>query len=138
MASAKKVTERYVTQLRNTLIAGKVIPRSEVHAILQTLVSSNDRQGVLLSAEAGAGKSGVPLQAVEAIRKLGWPVLAFRVDRLEPVLDPEDIGRQLKLPGSPVTVLAALAQGRDCVNCVCQDAVGESLLLCGRFYTYFG
>ncbi|GHO65546.1 hypothetical protein KSC_044380 [Ktedonobacter sp. SOSP1-52] len=127
VASAGRVTERYRTQLRTTLIAGKVIPRSEVNTILQTLFSPKDRQGILLSAEAGAGKSGVLLQVVEAIRERGWPVLAFRVDRLEPVLDPEDIGRQLKLPGSPVTVLAALAQGRDCTLVLDQiDAVSTT------------
>jgi hypothetical protein len=127
VASAKRVTERYISQQRSTLITGKPIPRSETVAILQTLLTSNARQGVLLAAEAGAGKSGVLLQAVEALHEHGWPVLAFRVDWLEPVLDPADIGQQLKLPGSPVTVLAAVAQGRDCALVLDQlDAVSTA------------
>lgn len=127
LASTERVTERYIIQQHSTLIAGKSIQRSEVDSICQILLRSTDRRGVLLAAEAGVGKSGVLLQTVELLREYKWPVLAFRVDQLDPVLDPTDIGRQLKLPGSPVTVLASVAQGRDCALVLDQlDAVSTT------------
>jgi hypothetical protein len=127
LTKVEEITRRYVYQLRQTLIAGNVILRGEVHTALQNLLSENTRQGVLLSAEAGRGKSGVLLQLVEAIHERGWPILAFRADQLNPVLDPVAIGKQLELPSSPVNVLAAIAQERDCVLVIDQiDAVSAT------------
>ena len=50
------------------------------------------------------------LQLVKRLESEGLAHLALRLDRIEPTLLPEVIGRQLGLPASPVTTLAAYSQ----------------------------
>ena len=128
LAAVDKVNDCYLSRLHKQAIAGKVIPRDEVDTIVARLTSSDDNLGVLVVGEAGVGKSGVILQAVEALRKKGIPLIAFRVDRLDPTDSPDRVGEQLeKLPGSPAHVLANIAQGRDCVLVIDQlDAVSKA------------
>ena len=117
------------------LIYGASIPREETQAALASLTSKGGRKGVLLSGEAGVGKSGVVLQVLEELREEEVPVLALRVDRLDPTPLPNEIGRQLELPGSPVAVLGGVAQGRNCVLVIDQlDAVS---LASGRHPQFF-
>ncbi|MBD2014993.1 ATP-binding protein [Microcoleus sp. FACHB-53] len=128
LAAVDKVNDRYLDRLHKEAIAGKVIPRDEVDIILEKLTSPDGKHGVLVAGEAGVGKSGVILQSVEALRKKGVPIIAFRVDRLDPTDSPAQVGEQLeKLPGSPAHVLANIAQGRDCVLIIDQlDAVSTA------------
>jgi len=127
LAAVDKVNDGYLSRLHKEAIAGKVIPRDEVDTIVARLTSSDDKPGVLVVGEAGVGKSGVILQAVEALRKKGIPLIAFRVDRLDPTDSPDRVGEQLDLPGSPAHVLANIAQGRDCVLVIDQlDAVSKA------------
>ncbi|MEG5054081.1 MULTISPECIES: hypothetical protein [unclassified Microcoleus] len=128
LAAVDRVNDRYLSRLQKEAIAGAVIPRDEVDIILNKLTSLDSKGGVLVAGEAGVGKSGVILQAVEALRKEGIPLIAFRVDRLDPTDSPDQIGKQLEnLPGSPAHVLANIAQGRDCVLIIDQlDAVSKA------------
>ncbi len=128
LAAVDRVNDRYLSRLHKEAIAGKVIPRDEVDIIVNKLTSLDHKRGVLVAGEAGVGKSGVILQAVEALRKKGIPLIAFRVDRLDPTDSPAQIGKQLEnLPGSPAHVLANIAQGRDCVLIIDQlDAVSTA------------
>jgi hypothetical protein len=128
LAAVDKANDHYLSRLHKEAIAGKVIPRDEVDTIVARLTSSDDKPGVLVVGEAGVGKSGVILQAVEALRKKGIPLIAFRVDRLDPTDSPDRVGEQLEnLPGSPAHVLANIAQGRDCVLVIDQlDAVSKA------------
>jgi hypothetical protein len=125
LAAVDKVNERYLDRLKKEVIAGKVIPRDEVDTIVNKLTSLDGKRGVLVVGEAGVGKSSAVLQAVEALRKKGVPLIAFRVDRLDSTDSPARVGEQLEnLPGSPAHVLANIAQGRDCVLVIDQlDAV---------------
>lgn len=85
--------------------------------------------------EAGIGKSVVMLQVLEELIDRGIPVLSMRVDNLKPVDHPDDVGKQLKLPGSPTNVLASIAQDRKCVLVIDQlDAVS---LASGRHPDFF-
>jgi hypothetical protein len=127
--------ERYLSPLRDAAIAGEVIPREEVETILEMLISPERTRGVLLTGEAGVGKSGVIFQVVESLQEHGLPLITFRVDRLEPTLLPSDVGRQLGLPDSPANVLAAIAQDRSCVLVIDQlDAIS---LASGRHPQFF-
>jgi hypothetical protein len=104
----------------------QVIPRNEAETVIKKLTSekAESRQSILISGVAGVGKSGVILQVLETLHEQGIPVLAFRVDRLKYSLLPDHIGDQLGLPGSPASVLAAIAQKRLCVLIIDQlDAV---------------
>lgn len=122
--TVRRKTDYYLAQLRKILIIGKLVPREETEVIIRKLHEASERQCVMLSGVAGGGKSTVLLQTLELLRTEGLPVFVFRVDQLKPTFDPDEIGQQLHLPGSPANVLAAIAQGRDCVLAIDQlDAV---------------
>jgi len=135
LAQVEQANARYLEPLRNETIAGRMIRRAETGTAVNALTSAACRRSVLLSGQAGVGKSGVVLQTVEHLRKAGIPVLVFRIDRLAPQMNPDDVGRQLGLPGSPPNVLAAVAQGRNSVLVIDQlDAVS---LASGRNPQFF-
>lgn len=124
IAAINAANERFLVALRRETIQGKEIPRDEVGSTLNRLTSDQGKRAVLISGEAGVGKSNVLAQVVEALRSQGWPLLALRVDRLAPDTLTERVGHQLGLPGSPANVLAAVAQDRNCVLVIDQlDAV---------------
>lgn len=127
LVAVDKVNAHYLSRLHKEAIAGKVIPRDEVDIIVNKLTSPDSKHGVLVTGEAGVGKSGVILQAVEILRKQGVPIIAFRLDNLDPTWSTERVGEQLGLPGSPAHVLANIAQGRDCILVIDQlDAVSKA------------
>lgn len=98
------------------------IPRSEAAELVEALKA--DQRLMLVSGNAGEGKSGVLFQGVGRLREEGWPVLAIRLDRLEPFLSPGALGEQLGLSASPVAALAALAGDRPALLLIDQlDAV---------------
>jgi hypothetical protein len=73
---------------------------------------------------AGAGKSAVLLQGVEALVAAQWPVLAIRLDRLTDCGSTTQLGEQFGLGMSPVAALAATAGAESCLLIVDQlDAV---------------
>jgi hypothetical protein len=93
---------------------------AEVRASLER----DDLDGVLLTGSAGSGKSDVLLQTISDAKRNSWAVLCFRADRLEPTPTASGVGGQLGLPGSPVGVLAAIAQQRPSLLVIDQlDAV---------------
>lgn len=116
--------DAYTRPLREQLIGGT----------LQTLPGAGKILGpdsppiarrTLISGGAGGGKSSELAHAVERLRAARVPVLPIRMDVVtEDVLTPQRLGEALSLPASPVTVLAGLADGGDCVLVVDQlDAV---------------
>jgi GTPase SAR1 family protein len=100
------------------------------------LTSSEHKRGILVTGQAGVGKSGVIHQAMEALIQKSVPLIAFRVDRLTPTQSPNQVGEQLEnLPTSPAHVLGNIAQGRDCVLVIDQlDAVSTAS---GRISDFF-
>ena len=86
---------------------------------------SSDTPVTMVVGAAGAGKSGVLWQSVQELEaEEHWPILAFRLDRLESMASTSDLGHQLGLGVSPVTALAAVAAGGPCLLVVDQlDAV---------------
>ena len=127
-AAVDKVNHLYFSRFENEKVAGEIIPRDEANIVIDKLLSSSSKRGVLLTGEAGVGKSGVIGQVVTALRARWIPLIAFRIDRLEPTQSPDALGQQLEgLPGSPANVLAAISQGRECVLIIDQlDAVSEA------------
>jgi len=96
-------------------------------ALTGQLTKPDNPHDILITGEAGSGKSCVFQQAVEKLIETGAPLLALRLDLLDPVLLPRDIGQQRDLPGSPVQVLADIAQGQCCILALDQlDAVSLS------------
>lgn len=107
--SVADANRRFVASRERTLISGTLIERPSEADALRALIES--QRVVLVHGEAGTGKSDVLLQLVNRMESEGLAHLAFRLDRIEPTLLPEEIGRQLGLPASPVTTLAAYSQG---------------------------
>ena len=110
-----EANQRYLSLLRSQAVGQAVLPRQETQTVCDHLKGPSGKAGVLVSGEAGVGKSGVMLQVVEELLGAGTPVVAFRADRLEPTQLPDKVGDQIGLPGSPANVLAAVAQSGPCV-----------------------
>lgn len=127
-----RVTQDFAEQLRARSIGGIVIERREAQEAIAAL--DGDQQVVLAAGEAGAGKSLVLLQVVEELGRR-MPVLAFRADGVEPSRSPEKIGADLGLPGSPATVLAAIADGRKALLVV--DQLDATSTASGRQAEFF-
>ncbi len=130
LSAIEEANQRYLSLLRDQAIGSSVIPRQEVQTVQGRLKESSARAGVLLTGDAGIGKSGVMLQVVEELLDAGTPLVAFRADRLEPTQLPDKVGEQIGLPGSPANVLAAVAQGGHCVLVI--DQVDALSLASGR------
>jgi len=128
LPKVEEVTRRYLDLIAKTAIGGRSIPRIETERILELLRRrASSTRCVLVSGSAGCGKSNVVAEAVRRLQAEGCPVLAFRVDRLDPARSPAAVGLQLDLPGSPAQVLAAVAHGRECALVIDQlDAVSTT------------
>lgn len=100
------------------------IQRSDPGAIAEA-VRGNQRC-LFVTGEGGAGKSWVLHAVAEEFLSAEWPVLAFRLDRIEPCSTTTELGARLDLPLSPAPALAAAAQGRPCLLVIDQlDAVSK-------------
>ena len=132
IADLKKM---YMAGIRPWGIRGKDVPREETARILEHFRGDDGRTITLVTGKAGVGKTSVIAQVLGGAEIVDWPLLAFRVDRLEPVHRPEEVGDQLGLPASPVRTLAAVAGGRECLLVIDQlDAVS---LASGRHPEFF-
>ena len=130
LSAVEEANQRYLGLLRDQAICRIVLPRQEASTVYGRLKENDRKAGVLVSGEAGVGKSGVMLQVVEELVTAGTPVVAFRADRLESTQLPDRVGEQIGLPGSPANVLAAVAQGGHCVLVI--DQLDALSLASGR------
>ncbi|MFE0861935.1 hypothetical protein ACFW5P_17225 [Streptomyces rochei] len=120
--TVRTVTRRWAASVERMLLR-PTIPREEV-ARLVAEVREGTRRLILLTGTAGGGKSAVLHQTFTALDEAATPVLAFRLDRLEPFGSTHELGQRVGLPMSPVGALGAVAGGRPCVLVVDQlDAV---------------
>ncbi|MFJ3672735.1 hypothetical protein ACIPSE_40380 [Streptomyces sp. NPDC090106] len=120
--AVRTVTRRWAASVQRTLL-WPTIPREETDCVA-TEVREGPRRLILPTGTAGGGKSAVLHQTVAALVEAATPVLAFRLDRLEPFGSTHELGQRVGLPISPVGALGAVADGRPCVLVVDQlDAV---------------
>lgn len=118
------ITRGYVAGQRAKLICGTAIRRAVANEIVAKLQSSSTPLDILLTSPAGGGKSACLCQIVEGLQDAGVPVLAFRLDRIEPVATAIALGEKLGLRESPAMVLADNYPGQtvalvvDQVDCV--------------------
>ena len=125
-ALVSDLNQAYLSGIQPVGIGEDIIPRTEVDAVLAAFDVHSVRT-VIASGKAGVGKTSVIFQIVERIKDRGWPMLTLRVDRLEPSPTPHQLGISIGLPASPVSVLAAIAEGRDCLLVIDQvDAVSQA------------
>jgi hypothetical protein len=99
------------------------IPRAESKAIIHRLKDEQARR-LFVTGTAGSGKSAVLYEAVNQVVALDWPVLAVRLDRPEPFSSTLELGARCGLDVSPVSALAAAANGEPCLLVIDQlDAI---------------
>ncbi|MGC2236179.1 MAG: NACHT domain-containing protein [Pyrinomonadaceae bacterium] len=125
LAAVEAQNSRYLNGLLNEAVLQTLIPREEALQAIDKLYSPNEiKSGVIITGGAGVGKSSLIPQITKQLQQNHWIVLAFRIDRLTPQMIPDQLGKELLLPGSPAHVLASIAKGRDCALIVDQiDAV---------------
>ena len=125
----QEVTDHYLDAARRRLIRQTPVPRDEKETLLSRLANAATDSVVL--GKAGTGKTAYIVEITEALRNLGWPVLTFRLDRVDfaSVSTTTHLGQSLNLEESPALVLAAAAEavGYPGVLIVDQlDAVGSA------------
>jgi hypothetical protein len=127
-----EVTERYLAVARKKLIRKSLIPRAATQALLARVGEGSHGDESVLSGKAGAGKTGCVIEFAEALRARKVPVvvLAFRLDRIDPVSTTKALGQQIGLEESPALVLAAAAAGHDAVLIV--DQLDAASTVSGR------
>jgi hypothetical protein len=135
LAAIDDQDKRYFGWIEGEGIQGQLFARDEAETAVNLLTSAQGKKRVMLVGEAGVGKSSVTPEIGKRLQALGWTVLAFRIDRMEPASTPDQVGQNLGLPGSPANVLGAFAEGRDCALVIDQlDAVS---LASGRNTQFF-
>ena len=131
----RELNQIYLAGIKPTGIGGEVIHRDEADEILAHLDAEGVENVALLTGPAGVGKSSAISQVLTHVENRGWPMFTLRVDRLEPCRTPTEVGSQLGLPSSPVSVLASIAGGDDCLLVIDQlDAIS---LASGRNPEFF-
>ena len=108
-------------------VARQQIPRAEAKDVLAELQSPDGPSLILLTGEAGCGKSGVVREVMTGLKERAVPHLAFRIDRhlfcqSKKALSFAVLGRD----ESPVSVIENLSEGKIPVLIIDQiDAVSE-------------
>ena len=121
-----EINQAYLSGIQPIGIGGEVVPRPEVDSIVD-FFDGHSAIAVMVSGRAGVGKTAVISQTLQRIQDRDWPMLALRVDRLEPSATPSELGSSLGLPASPVSILAGIAEGRNCLLVIDQvDAVSHA------------
>lgn len=103
-----EISRKYLQGTRSRLINGTLVNRDvtgQLTANLGAIGTDN-----VLTGRAGTGKTGCVVELIEKLHKDGVPVLAFRLDRIDPVDSTLDLGRKLGLEESPAILLAAAAE----------------------------
>lgn len=110
-----------------------VIPRQEADQV-RGLISTPQRVHFVVAA-AGGGKTAVLHQAIAGLLSDDVPTLVLRLDRYGALASTFDIGQQVGLDVSPVTALAAAADGRPSFLVV--DQIDAVSLASGRLTDNF-
>lgn len=108
-----EATDRYLDSTKRRLIQDSLIPRSSTKELLEKINGPAPRgSDCVVTGKAGGGKTGCVIECVEALRQSNDPVavLAFRLDRINPVSSTKKLGESLELEESPALVLEAAAK----------------------------
>lgn len=73
----------------------EIITRPQTQSLIDELLTDNGPELILLAGVAGSGKSGVVRAAIEDLRRLNIPHLAFRVDHHLQCVSREALGKKL-------------------------------------------
>lgn len=109
--------------------------RPEIDQALQFLREPHGKQVLLLTGDAGMGKSEITGKITQQSIQEQWLVFPLRLDMVKPVDSAHELGQNLGFPSSPVDALAKAAQGKPCLLVIDQlDAIS---LASGRDPQFF-
>ncbi|MDL2124554.1 MAG: ATP-binding protein [Deltaproteobacteria bacterium] len=91
----KDETEAYLQTYTPFGAGGETIPRGQSSTLVDEILKSDGPELVLLTGIAGSGKSGIVRSAIEQLRELKVPHLAFRVDHYLSCDSREELGKKL-------------------------------------------
>jgi hypothetical protein len=128
------VTKNYLSVTRSRLIQGTLVSREVTKQLFANVGPAGS--DCVLTGRAGSGKTGCIAEFVQRLESDEIPVLAFRLDRIDPVASTADLGRKLGLEESPALVLAAAAENHSAAVLVVDqlDAISTTS---GRTTSFF-
>ena len=135
-----RITDRYLKATRRRLIQDTLMPRSSTQDLLAR-INENATKGTdcVLTGKAGGGKTGCVIECVDALRQGDnlTAVLAFRLDRIEPVSSTQELGACLGLEESPALVLATAAEAMSSEAVLVIDQLDAVSTTSGRRSDFF-
>ena len=135
-----EATTRYIESLRKKLIQASLIPRSSTQELLAR-IKANTIGGAdcVLTGKAGGGKTACVIECVETLRRSNHPavVLAFRLDRIDPVSSTQKLGEALDLEESPTFVLGTAAETASSEAVLVIDQLDAVSTMSGRNSEFF-
>jgi hypothetical protein len=105
------VTQRYLDNGQRRLIQGKLVPRAVTEQLRARM--NEPKTDCAVTGRAGTGKSGCVAEFVQCLKESGIPVLAFRLDRIDPVKSTKELGQGLGFEESPALLLGAASEGHE-------------------------
>lgn len=111
----RDLTRAYVAGQEAKLIRGTSVRRAVADVLAAKLQNSSASLDIIVTSAAGGGKSACLSQIVKGLEAEGVPVLAFRLDRVEPVASAILLGEKLGLGESPAVVLSEAFPGQSVV-----------------------
>lgn len=131
------VTATYTAGQRAKLIGHELLHSPTAEQLAAKILGSAVSSDTILVSPAGGGKSVCALAIAEALGGQGMPVLAFRLDRLEPVTTTQALGRALNplLDESPAIALAQCFPGQPI--CLVIDQLDFVSVTSGRHVNFF-
>ena len=113
-------------------LAGQQIPRTEASAVLAELQAVDGPSLILLTGEAGSGKSGVVREVMTGLTASSVPHLAFRIDHYLTCRSRKELGTVvLDRDDSPVSTLVNLAED-ECTPVLIVDQIDAVSEVSGR------
>ncbi len=124
--AAADVTASYLGTLRTTIMGQELSTPFKLEAL--SALSQSSHSNIILSGQAGSGKSAVIAALINAAQADGIPVLAFRIDRHLNSTSAAQLGHALLgIAENPVSMFGDRHMGRQCLIVIDQvDAVSEA------------
>lgn len=123
----EQANQRFLDSYAPFGIGGTIISRNEAREALSALTAEDSPAIILLTGNAGTGKSGVIREILSALKADGATFLAFRVDNRLAIDSPFALGQALYgLSENPVNTLQLLAPDGTVILFIDQiDAISE-------------